>query len=352
MAGNLGGDASSGNFSVKTNSAWDQIKPIFDNSNVALDVVENTRTGTVVYTAKAIDNVGVTNYTLSGTDAAQFRIGSKNGQVTMVATPDYESQTSYSVVVNAKDARNNEASQAVTINILDANETEPVNVVRGTYLFTDVAAHDTLNASNTYKLDHLVKTFDDINIAPVRYGFDVDGPWGFDPSMYANVQASIQDLRVGLPIEIKASLGQIDLTYGSGAVYEIRHENGKTFIQSLAENQQPNVTLNCEGPDFSFKCSTELSANVSAKASLEWQIFDDEDKSNTPITLFDFTNTPLSAPSIDILDISFDKKLEDALGVTRFMNDEGKLTEADKRGPKVFRNSLLEFGINPPEFDS
>ena len=47
---------------------------------------------------------GTVSYSLSGTDAAAFNIDSATGVVTIKASPDYETQTSYSFTVKAQDA--------------------------------------------------------------------------------------------------------------------------------------------------------------------------------------------------------------------------------------------------------
>ena len=59
-------------------------------------VAEGTSTATVVYTAAATDvNGGTVTYSLTGADAASFNINASTGAVTFVASPDYETKSSY-----------------------------------------------------------------------------------------------------------------------------------------------------------------------------------------------------------------------------------------------------------------
>ena len=98
--------------------------PIFsDGSSATRSIAENVASGTSVGSAlSATDPEGEDlAYTLGGTDAASFNIGSTTGQLTASATLDYETKNSYSVTVTASDGTNS-ATIAVTINVTDLNE--------------------------------------------------------------------------------------------------------------------------------------------------------------------------------------------------------------------------------------
>src|SRR5678809_287830 len=87
-------------------------------------VAEGTSTATVVYTAAATDvNGGTVTYSLTGADAASFNINSSTGAVTFVASPDYETKTSYSINVKASDPSGAFNTQAVTVNVTDVAPT-------------------------------------------------------------------------------------------------------------------------------------------------------------------------------------------------------------------------------------
>ena len=63
--------------------------------------------GTAVYTAAASDvGGGTVTYSLSGVDAGSFTINASTGVVTINATPDFETKSSYAINVVASGAGN------------------------------------------------------------------------------------------------------------------------------------------------------------------------------------------------------------------------------------------------------
>ena len=102
--------------------------PNFDaNVGTTLAVAENSPAGTNVgspITATDPDQGDTLTYSLSGTDAASFAIGSGTGQITTKSgvTYDYEDKSSYSLTVGASDGNGGTDSIAVTVNLTDVNE--------------------------------------------------------------------------------------------------------------------------------------------------------------------------------------------------------------------------------------
>ncbi|AQR66388.1 hypothetical protein BXU06_16045 [Aquaspirillum sp. LM1] len=96
-------------------------------SAASASVAENTATSTVVYTATATDAESDTvTYSLSGTDAAACTIDATTGQIKLLTPADFETQSSYSITINAKDATHT-TTKAVTLNVSDVNEA-PTNI--------------------------------------------------------------------------------------------------------------------------------------------------------------------------------------------------------------------------------
>ena len=94
-------------------------------------MAENSASGTNVgaaVTATDPDTGDTLTYSLSGTDAASFEIGSSTGQITTKTgvTYDYETKKSYSVTVGVSDGNGGTDSIAVTVSLTDVNETPPV----------------------------------------------------------------------------------------------------------------------------------------------------------------------------------------------------------------------------------
>ena len=101
--------------------------PSFAGSPATLEVAENSALGTNVgaaITATDPDAGDTLTYSLSGTDAASFAIGSSTGQITTKTgvTCDYESKSRYSLTVEASDGSGVTASIAVTVNLTDVDE--------------------------------------------------------------------------------------------------------------------------------------------------------------------------------------------------------------------------------------
>ena len=123
------GGAQSGSATANVVNA-DEQAPVFAESAVAADAIaENSGAGQVVYTAQADDSADASagvSYSLAGADAAAFSIDSATGAVTLTANPDYEAQSSYSFTVVADDGVNATASQTVTLEVTDVDDTAPV----------------------------------------------------------------------------------------------------------------------------------------------------------------------------------------------------------------------------------
>ncbi len=115
--------------------------PEFSSATTTRSIAENSAAGSAVgaaVTATDPDGVAKFNtltYSLTGTDAAQFEIGSGTGQITVKSGTnlDYEAKTSYSVTVSVTDGKNASGTAdtsaddtiAVTINVTDVSEPPP-----------------------------------------------------------------------------------------------------------------------------------------------------------------------------------------------------------------------------------
>jgi hypothetical protein len=106
----------------------DEAAPTITSSDNAGSVDENTD-AQVVYTASAEDAGDVTDgfaWSLSGADKDVFAINAATGDVTMLASPDYESQSEYNFTVVATDAAGNSSEQAVSLSVNNLDEVAAV----------------------------------------------------------------------------------------------------------------------------------------------------------------------------------------------------------------------------------
>ena len=105
----------------------DTTAPTFASPTVtATAIAENVATSTVIHTALATDAGGGTiRYSIKDgvADASAVTINNSTGAVTLKASPDFETKSSYSFTVIATDAAGNTAEQTVSLSITDVAET-------------------------------------------------------------------------------------------------------------------------------------------------------------------------------------------------------------------------------------
>ena len=112
--------------SGQTNTAGNTA-PTFSSPTASRSVAENSAAGTNVgaaLTATDTDSGDTLTYTLEGTDAASFDIVSTSGQIQTKSgvTYDYETKSSYAVIVKAEDRNGGSATVMVTITVTDVDE--------------------------------------------------------------------------------------------------------------------------------------------------------------------------------------------------------------------------------------
>ena len=98
-----------------------------DGPSATRSIPENTAVGSNVgaaFTATDPDNGDTVTYSLSGTDASSFSVGRSTGQLTTATTFDYETKTSYTVIITASDGKPNNGKDTITVTINITNVTE------------------------------------------------------------------------------------------------------------------------------------------------------------------------------------------------------------------------------------
>ncbi len=140
--------------------------PAFASESTTRSIAENTGSGVDIGDAVSATDADddTLEYTLSGTDAGSFSIGSTNGQLRTKDPLDYENKTSYSVTITVSDGTLTDTI-AVTITIIDVDEnraptfasestTRPIaeNTGSGVNIGNAVSATDADNDTLEYSL--------------------------------------------------------------------------------------------------------------------------------------------------------------------------------------------------------
>jgi hypothetical protein len=106
VATDVAGNASQQTVSVAVNNL-DEVAPTITSAGSTNSINENSDSGQVIYTASADDSLDTTSgvtFSLSGDSDSALAINPNTGDVRLLATPDYETQSSYSFSVIATDA--------------------------------------------------------------------------------------------------------------------------------------------------------------------------------------------------------------------------------------------------------
>ena len=101
----------------------------------AIDYAENGTGAVGTYTATDADG-GTIAWTVEGTDASAFSIGSSSGVLTFDSSPNYETKSSYSITVKAT-AGGKSATQAVTVTVTNVDEAPTITAGGATHDYAE-----------------------------------------------------------------------------------------------------------------------------------------------------------------------------------------------------------------------
>ena len=105
------------------------ISPLTFTSGVSASFDENVDADSTVYTVAAEKPDGTTSgitYGISGTDASDFTINANTGVITIDASPDFEADPSYSIIVTANHANFDAITRNVALTVNNLDDTAPV----------------------------------------------------------------------------------------------------------------------------------------------------------------------------------------------------------------------------------
>ncbi|MDG2356629.1 MAG: cadherin domain-containing protein [Paracoccaceae bacterium] len=138
--------------------------PVIDTSNLTGSVKENVAISTVIYDVSAsdADTTDVLTYSVSGTDSSLVTIDSDDGEVRLKASANFEAKNSYGFNVTVTDPDASNDTEAVTVNVTDANDAPVItsgstatlaeNVVNSTVFYTVTATDVDAGSNLTYSV--------------------------------------------------------------------------------------------------------------------------------------------------------------------------------------------------------
>ncbi len=219
--------------------------PVFtEGSSTTRSVAENTASGVnigSVVAATDADTGDTLTYSLGGTNASAFSIVSNSGQLQTKAALDYETMTSYSVIISVTDGRGGSDSITVAINITDVNEAIPNRAP----IFTEGSSTTRSVAENTAS---------GVNIGSAVAATDADrntltySLGGTNASAFSIVSNSGQlQTKAALDYETMTSYSVIvSVTDGNGGSDSIIVTINITDVSETPTNGRPSISVSAD----------------------------------------------------------------------------------------------------------
>ena len=228
--------------------------PAFDSETARREVDENTDAGQNIgqpFSAEDPDEDDDTlTYSLEGTDAAAFDIGSATGQLQTKAALDFEDKTTYLVTVKASDSDGLNDTIAVTINVQDVDENRAPSFTDG----TDTERSVDENTGAGVDIGDPVAARDDDISDTLQYSLSGDDAASFD---------------------INSTSGQLR----TKAALDYEDKNTYSVIVSVTDNNGGNDSINVtirvndvqenRAPSFTDGTDTERSVDENTGAGVD-----------------------------------------------------------------------------------
>ena len=259
-------------------------------------VAENTASGQNIGAAVAAtdaDSGDTLTYSLGGTDAASFSIDDTNGQLQTSAALDYETKTSYSVIVSVSDDNGGSDSITVTINITDVNENRAPVFTDGSSTTRAVAENTgsgqnigtRVSATDANTGDTLTYTLGGADAA----SFSIDGTNGqlqtkaaldYEAKTSYSVTITVSDTKLTDSINVTITVTNVNeapnFTEGSSATRAIAENTAsETNIGSAVTATDPDrgdtLTYTLGGADAASFSINGTSGQLQTKAALDYE---------------------------------------------------------------------------------
>ena len=289
-------------------------------SGLASSVVFNENATSDVVTVNATDpDAGATvSYSLGGADAGALAISS-SGVITFNSPPDYETKNSYSIIVEASDGIES-SSQALTINILDQNESPVISGLVSPISFNENATSNlvTINASDEDAGDSLSYSLggaDGANLSISNSGvITFNSPPDYEAKNQYSIEVIVSDGNLSASQSITINIQNInEAPFFDGLASSLSYdENATTNLLDLSEfTSDPETctvfTFSLSGADANaFEISNSTACDQTNNGVITFKQIPDYETKNVysiSVTASDGTNTVSQALTINIQDL-------------------------------------------------
>ena len=245
-----------------------------DGSSVTREIAENTSAGEnigTVITATDPDKDTLT-YSLGGTDASAFALGTTTGQLRTKTALDYETKSLYTLVLTASDG-NLTDTIAVTINVTDVEERSEQQVVEGENSTNNAPVFPMFIAGVSISRSVAENTGSGVDIGTPVAATDVDGDTltytlgGTDAAAFSIGSATGQ-LKTKAPLDYETKFTyKVTVTVSDGSLTDtITVTINVTDIDESAQNSAPVFTAGTS-TTRSIAENTGIGVNIGAAIS-------------------------------------------------------------------------------------
>ena len=304
--------------------------PTFASASVSINVDENT--ASAVYSAQAsdVDPGDILTYSISGTDHQLFTIGSSSGELSFNSAPDYENPSdsgadnTYEITITATDSIGKQASQDLTITVLNLNDNSPqfalvgsaFDVLENSTAVTTITAADadgddlTLALTNT--TDANLFTLDPASGALAFVSApDYENPADDNSDNIYELELSVADGTHTTTQSISVAVTNVDEapSFASATQNLSVNENssGAVYQAQASDPEQASLTYSASGADAALFTLDSSSGELSFKQSPNYEQATDQDSDNVyelTITASDGANSASQAVTVTVTNVN------------------------------------------------
>ena len=262
---------------------------------------EDTSSGTIIATSTATDPEGATiTYSLSGTGSDNFTISS-DGTITLVSDLDYETLTSYNLVLSASDGTNTETNNLV-FSVSNVEEAVTLSTTLASSSFAeDISAGSVIATTTAADPDGNEITYTLTGTGSDNFSISNDGSITLLNSLDYESQTSYT---LTLTASDGSTSASSELTFSVTDVEELINFSISLAANSFAEDTATGTTIatasatNTEGDAITFSLSGTGSENFSISSDGTVTLnnaldFESTTSYNLTLTASDGTNTCL-----------------------------------------------------------